>query len=128
MSWKSVKITGINSIDKLVSEFNVSAFSLLGDLFDEGEEIPYAGFKVRIYETQDEQNGYVSYMNLKIKETDGGYEGAIGYGKTEQAALEDIINNFISKIDDYKLEKTLQSLKMISLWQIMMNFKKQPKC
>lgn len=105
MSWKNVKITRINSIEKLVSEFDVSAFSLLGDLFDEGEEISYAGFKVRIYETQDEQNGFVSYMNLKIKETDGGYEGAIGYGKTEQAALEDIINNFTSKIDDYKLEK-----------------------
>ncbi|MBY6053591.1 hypothetical protein [Cytobacillus firmus] len=105
MSWKNVKVTGINSIEKLVSEFDVSAFSLLGDLFEEGEVIPYAGFKVRIYETQDDQNGYLSYMNLKIKDTVGVYEGAIGYGKNEQAALESILNNFITKIEEYKLEK-----------------------
>ncbi|MGN7178826.1 hypothetical protein [Cytobacillus sp. SAFR-174] len=115
MSWKNVKVTGINSIEKLVSEFEVSAFSLLGDVFEEGEVIPYAGFKVRIYETQDDQNGYLSYMNLKIKDTVGVYEGAIGYGKNEQAALESILNNFITKIEESKLKKTLPSLKTIFL-------------
>lgn len=53
MYWKEIKCKGINSIEKLTAEFDISAFDLIGDLFNDGEFIPYAEFKVRVYEIQD---------------------------------------------------------------------------
>lgn len=105
MSWKNIKIDQINSIEKLVSEFDISALSFFEEMYED-DTIHYGSFKVRIYESQnDESTHLIGYTNLKLKDPLGGYEGAVGYGKTVEDALQATINNFLKMITEYKQNK-----------------------
>lgn len=102
LSWKNIKIDKINTIEKLISEFEVTALTLLEEVF-EGDIIHYGSFKVRIYEEQNtDSNHLVGYTNLKLKDSFGGYEGAVGYGSTIEEALQDTIENFKALVYEFK--------------------------
>ncbi|WP_273130174.1 hypothetical protein [Bacillus weihaiensis] len=118
MSWKNIKIEKINSIEKLVAEFDITALDLLSDVF-ENDANYYGGFKVKVYETQD-QNSLIltGYTNLKILDLTGHYEGAVGFGNTIEDALEDTLNQFIKKLNNCISDKgsllTLNNFKIVS--------------
>lgn len=52
MSWKDLEIEKINTIEKLVAEFEVSALTFFEEVY-EGDQIPFGSFKVRIYEQKE---------------------------------------------------------------------------
>jgi hypothetical protein len=105
LSWKNIKIEKINNIEKLVAEFDITALDLLSDVFED-EIIHYGGFKVRVYETQDQGSVRLTgYTNLKILDITGHYEGAVGFGNTIESALEKTIIHFMEKLDDCMSDK-----------------------
>jgi len=81
--WKDIKITGIAKIEKCVGEFNVW----------ELHKSPYGKFKVKLFESAD--GGYTGYSNLQVADPFGGFECAVGYGKTQQEALQNTIEDFL---------------------------------
>lgn len=99
MSWKDLEIEKINTIEKLVAEFEVSALTFFEEVY-EGDQIPFGSFKVRIYE-QKESNTFIGYTNLKLKDPLGGFDGAVGYGLKIEDALVDIIKNFKNNVCSY---------------------------
>ena len=82
--WKNIKRQGIAKIEKLVAEYNIQEYNI----------IPYAKFKIRIYEDQD--HTFVGYTNIHIVDEIGHFYCAVGYGKTEEEALEDTISEFFN--------------------------------
>ncbi len=105
-------------IEKLVAEFDITALELLGDVFVD-DFIPYGGFKVRIYESQDKEAiRLTGFTNLKILDSTGHYEGAVGFSNTMEGALEETINYFIEKVNDRLAEKgallTADDFKIVS--------------
>jgi len=76
------KYQGIAKIEKLVAEYNIWELNI----------IPYAKFKIKIYESLD--HIYSGYTNIHIADGYGNFECAVGYGNTEEAALEDTISEF----------------------------------
>ena len=86
--WKKIRIDGIASIEKCVTEFNV------GELI----KTPYSKFKVKIYERQ---NGtFIGLTNLQIKDKEGCPYAGVGYGDTTEKALVDTINYFLKMINE----------------------------
>lgn len=76
------KHQGIAKIEKFVGEYNIWELNI----------IPCAKFKIKIYESLD--HTYSGYTNLHIVDELGDFYGAVGFGKTEEAALEDTIAQF----------------------------------
>lgn len=100
LDWKDIRIEGIESIDKCVAEFDISALNFLGELY-EGDYIPYGLFKVKIYESQT-SSGFSGFTNLRLKTPEGGYEGGYGFGHSLEGALEDTVRNFMANLIEYK--------------------------
>lgn len=87
-SWKDIKIEGVNKIDKFVAEFDIWAI----------KKVPFAKFKVKIYEGCDGK--YTGYTNIRIKnKIDGSPEGGIGFGLNVAEALQDTIKYFMEQIN-----------------------------
>lgn len=84
--WRTIKIDGINAIEKCVGEYNIW----------EMEKTPYAKFKVKIYINVDLL--YTGYTNLQVKDKLGDYYCAVGHGKTEAEALEDTLQQFLKML------------------------------
>ena len=84
--WKNIRCKGIASIEKLVGEYNIW----------ELEKSPYGKFKIKIY--QKKENFYAGYTNIHVLDESGSFEGAVGYGKTEEEALEDTIKEYLEKV------------------------------
>lgn len=103
MNWKDLKIENVESIEKCVAEFNISALNFLGELF-EGDYIPYGLFKVKIYESQT-SSGFSGFTNLRLKTPEGGYEGGYGFGPSIEKALEITVRDFMKDLIEYKNNK-----------------------
>lgn len=87
-NWKKISITGIDNITKCVGEFEVWEFY----------HIPYAKFKVKIYE---DRNGKLKgYSNLKVIDKIGDYYQAIGYGNTIEETLENTVKYFMKLVSE----------------------------
>lgn len=78
----SDKHQGIAKIEKLVAEYNIWELNI----------IPYAKFKIKIFKSSD--HTYSGYSNIHIADEIGDFGCAVGYGKTEEEALEDTISEF----------------------------------
>lgn len=85
--WNEMKYPGIARIEKLVSEYNIW----------ELDKIPYGKFKIKIYESSD--HAYSGYTNIHISDGLGDFCCAVGWGKTEEAALEDTISEFFKMLE-----------------------------
>ena len=80
--WYDIKHEGIAGIDKMVGEYNIWELNI----------IPYAKFKIKIFERSN--HTYTGYTNIHLADGLGDFYGAIGFGKTEEEALEDTISEF----------------------------------
>ena len=80
--WNDIKYQGIAKIEKLVAEYNIWELNI----------IPCGKFKIKIYESPD--HTYSGYTNIHIADGLGDFCCAVGYGKTEEDALEDTISEF----------------------------------
>ena len=78
----SDKHQGIAKIEKFVSEYNMWEINI----------IPCAKFKIKIYESSN--HTYSGYTNIHIADGQGDFCCAVGYGKTQEAALENTILEF----------------------------------
>ena len=76
------KHQGIADIEKLVAEYNIWELNIS----------PYAKFKIKIYESSS--HSFTGYTNIHIADGFGNFDCAVGYGKTEEDALEDTISQF----------------------------------
>ncbi len=85
--WDKIKIEEISSIEKLVGEYNIW----------ELKKTPYAKFKIKIYMSKDYM--YKGYTNLQVRDQNGDYYSAVGYGKTEEEALDDTIQQFLKMLE-----------------------------
>lgn len=72
----------IVKIEKLVGEYNIW----------ELEKTPYAKFKIKVY--VNENGSYSGYTNLQIIDENGDFYCAVGWGETQEMALNDTLNNF----------------------------------
>ena len=84
--WKNIKCKGIAAIEKLVGEYDIW----------EIEKSPYGKFKIKIFQSQGGR--YTGYTNIHVIDEFGSFEGAVGFGKTEEAALEDTIKEYLEKV------------------------------
>lgn len=80
--WKNFKRNGIARIEKLVGEYNIWELN----------KSPYGKFKIKIFENSD--NIYSGYTNILIADELGDFYCAVGYGKSEDEALENTIAEF----------------------------------
>ena len=80
--WSDIKCQGIAKIEKVVAEYNIWELNI----------IPCAKFKIKILESADHK--YTGYTNILIADELGFFYGAVGYGDTEDDALEDTISEF----------------------------------
>ena len=80
--WYDIKHQGIAKIEKVVAEYNIWELNI----------IPCAKFRIKIYESPD--HTYIGCTNIHLADGLGDFCGAIGYGKTEEEALEDTISEF----------------------------------
>lgn len=103
MSWKDIRIENVETIEKCVGEFEITALRFFEELF-EGDIIHYGLFKVKIYEGQTSPF-YSGYTNLRIKTPEGGYEGGYGSGNSIEQALEETVHNFLGNLTQFKHEK-----------------------
>lgn len=78
----SDKHPGIAKIEKFVAEYNIWELNI----------IPSAKFKIKIYESSD--HTYTGYTNIHIADGLGDFCCAVGYGKTQEIALENTISEF----------------------------------
>ena len=86
--WKDVKLGGVSKIDRLAAEFDVWSI----------EKLPYAKFKVKIFE--DISGKYTGYTDVRIKDPATGCpEGAVGWGETVAEALENTVKYFMNEIE-----------------------------
>ncbi|ATX14381.1 hypothetical protein KX067_004651 [Escherichia coli] len=94
MGWHQMKIRSVSKVEKVEAEFVIWMFGV----------IPSAKVKIKIRESQD--GSYMGITNVMIKRKfDDCPEGAIGWGKTVDEALENTINNFLAILDsDYPRE------------------------
>lgn len=76
------KYQGIAKIEKLVAEYNIWELHI----------VPYAKFKIKIYESQE--HTYSGYTNIHIADEAGDFCCATGFGKTQEEALESTISDF----------------------------------
>ena len=83
---KNIRCEGIAKIEKLVGEYDIW----------ELEKSPYGKFKIKIF--QEKENLYVGYTNIHVIDESGSFEGAVGFGKTEEEALEDTIKEYLEKV------------------------------
>jgi hypothetical protein len=103
LNWKDIRIENVESIEKCVAEFEISALHFFEELF-EGDFIPYGLFKVKIYESQISSH-FSGFTNLRIKTPEGGYEGGYGSGISVELALENTVRNFMGNLQEYKRQK-----------------------
>ena len=80
--WNEIKHPQIAKIEKLVAEYNIWELNI----------IPCAKFKIKIYESPE--HTFTGYTNILLADGLGGFCCAVGYGKTEESALEDTISEF----------------------------------
>ena len=80
--WNDIKCQGIARIEKIVAEYNIWELNI----------VPYAKFKIKIYESSN--HTYTGYTNIHIADGLGDFCCAVGYGKTEEEALDDTISQF----------------------------------
>lgn len=73
---------GIAKIEKLVAEYNIWELNIT----------PYVKFKIKIYESLE--HTYTGYTNIQIADGLGDFQCAVGYGRTQEEALEDTISEF----------------------------------
>ena len=84
--WKELRIDGIVSIEKCVSEFNVW----------EQRYSPYAKFKIKIFESNEGK--FTGVSNLQVKDATGHFYCAVGFGKNVEEALKDTIDEFFKMV------------------------------
>lgn len=82
----SDKHQGIAGVEKIVAEYNVCKLNMT----------PQIKFKVKICESANHK--YTGYTDIQIADELGSFYGAVGYGDTEEAALEDTIAEFYRTI------------------------------
>lgn len=75
-------------IEKLISEYTIW----------ESEKTPHGKFKIKIYRSST--GIYSGYTNLRLSDGNGDFCGGCGTGKTEEAALEDTLNNFFEMLSE----------------------------
>jgi len=80
--FEQLRINGVAKIQKCVAEFVIWELNIS----------PYAKFKIKIYEDQDNQ--FTGYTNIQVKDSIGDFYCAVGYGKTIEDALDDTIKYF----------------------------------
>ena len=80
--WHDIKHQGIAKIEKVVAEYNIWELNI----------VPYAKFKIKIFESPN--HTYTGYTNILIADGLGDFCCAVGYGNTEEEALEDTISEF----------------------------------
>lgn len=80
--WKKFENIGIAKIEKLVGEYNIWELN----------NSPYGKFKIKIFE--DSGNMFSGYTNIQIADGLGDFYCAVGYGKSEEEALENTIVEF----------------------------------
>ena len=85
--WKEIKHEGVAKIEKLVAEYNIWELNI----------IPCGKFKVKIYENTN-NNLYTGYTNILVADELGSFYCAVGYGETEELALEDTITEFFKMV------------------------------
>lgn len=87
--WQDLKIIGVEKIEKCIAEFVIWMHGIL----------PYGKMKVKIYE---DGNGIMTGItDVRIKRKfDGNPESAVGYGKTIEEVLEEVIINFNSIVEE----------------------------
>lgn len=81
--WSNLKIKEITKIEKLVGEYNIWELN----------KSPYGKFKVKVF--VDANNSFRGYTNIQVIDEMGDFYCAVGHGKTEAAALEDTIRQFL---------------------------------
>ncbi len=81
--WNNIKYNEIAKIEKLVAEYNIWELNI----------IPYGKFKIKIFESSNHM--YSGYTNIHVIDEQGDFYCAVGHGKTEEAALEDTILEFL---------------------------------
>ena len=79
-------LSGIARIEKLVGEYNIW----------ELKWSPYGKFKIKIFLSGVDQ--YTGYTNIHIIDSCGDFYCAVGYGKTEQEALTDTIQQYLKMV------------------------------
>jgi len=85
MDWldrKKVVGMKVTKIEKLVGEYNIW----------ELEKTPYAKFKIKIYVS--ESGSYSGYTNLQVADKNGEFYCGVGWGETQEKALNDTLDNF----------------------------------
>ena len=93
--WNDLKFSKVEKIEKCIAEYQVWMLTLL----------PYGKVKIRIYEGQDRTYTGITDIHIRRK-FDGGFEAAVGFGKSEEEALQDTIKYFIEIInEDYPSEE-----------------------
>lgn len=98
--WKNIDIQEVGSIEKCVGEFQILMQKIL----------PFGKMKIKVYGSS---NGiFTGYTDIRIiRKYDDSPEGAVGYGKTVDKALEDTINYFIKMVEeDYSNNEYFQGL------------------
>ncbi|MNB85167.1 hypothetical protein D3C81_210250 [compost metagenome] len=86
--WKSIRVTGVSSIEKCVAEFDITQL-----------DVPSGKFRIRIYESADGK--FMGFTNLKIKNAFDGYpEGGVGNGNSITEALQDTIQDFMKNLSE----------------------------
>jgi len=90
--WRKMKYGENIVVSKLVAEYNL--FSL--DVF------PYTHCKARIW--HESEDFYLALSNIEIKIADDRFDGTSGHGKTEQEALNKLIENLLSLISYYEIK------------------------
>lgn len=87
--WRKLEIKNVGRIRKCVGEFEITMHKVL----------PYGKMKVKVYEASDKT--FTAYTDIQIiRKFDGCPEGSVGFGKTEEQALEDCINWFNTIVDE----------------------------
>ena len=89
--WYDIKNNKISKIEKLAGEYEIWMIGVL----------PYGKMKVKIYEA--ENRTFSGRTNIQIKRKfDGMPEAAVGFGKTIEETIEDVVEWFLKmQQEDY---------------------------
>lgn len=89
--WNKISVEGVDEIRKCVGEYQIWMNAVL----------PYGKMKIKVYECKD--GTYKGYTDIQVKRKfDNSFEGAVGFGKSIDEALEDTMSWFSKMLqEDY---------------------------
>ena len=84
--WEKIEFLEIAGVEKAVAEYNIWELN----------KSQYGKFKIKIF--QDTKGLYTGYSNIQVIDETGSFYCAVGYGDTEESALNDTIKHYLKLV------------------------------